>query len=365
MGGLMRDMRHAVKGLARKPLFTALAGLTLAIGIGANTAIFSVVDSVLLNPLPYPESDRLLSVNLTAPGLNLPVIPYSEGMYLLYEEEARTFERMAVYNRDNVNLMVGGEPERVPNARVTEGFFDVLGVRPALGRAFQPGEDRLGAEPLAVLGNGLWRRSFGGDPSVIGRVVEMDGVRRRIVGVMPAGFEFPEGTEMWTPVDIDPANADAGSLSIQRRVTEPPPGTCPLISIITSWPGRPPVPGAVAPPAMSSRTDRAPLGTHRPSASVSPAGSAGTSVLSARRIWRYSVGDSHRQCRSTSARGGGPARMIRSMSSSAPGGSGSAGSNTAPRAMASTLSKRRDSARAIIAGRPPCMCPASTSAVPG
>ena len=214
MGGLMRDMRHAVKGLARKPLFTALAGLTLAIGIGANTAIFSVVDSVLLNPLPYPESDRLLSVNLTAPGLNLPVIPYSEGMYLLYEEEARTFERMAVYNRDNVNLMVGGEPERVPNARVTEGFFDVLGVRPALGRAFQPGEDRIGAEPLAVLGHGLWQRSFGGDPSVIGRVVEMDGVRRRIVGVMPAGFEFPEGTEMWTPVDIDPADADAGSLSM-------------------------------------------------------------------------------------------------------------------------------------------------------
>jgi len=214
MGRMTQDVRHAVKGLARKPFFTVLAGLTLAIGIGANTAIFSVVDSVLLNPLPYPEGDRILSVNHTAPGLNLPVIPYSEAMYLLYAEQGRTFERLAVYNRDNVNLMLGGEPERVPNARVTEGFFEVLGVRPALGRAFQPGEDRVGAEPLAVLGHGLWQRSFGGDPGVIGRVVEMDGVRRRIIGVMPAGFEFPEDTEMWTPVDIDQAEPDAGSFSL-------------------------------------------------------------------------------------------------------------------------------------------------------
>jgi putative ABC transport system permease protein len=214
MGRMTQDVRHAVRGLVRKPFFTALAGLTLAVGIGANTAIFSVVDSVLLNPLPYPESDRILSVNHTAPGLNLPVIPYSESMYLLYAEQGRTLERLAAYNRDNVNLMLGGEPERVSSARVTEGFFEVLGVRPALGRGFQPGEDRAGAEPLAVLGHGVWERSFGGDPGVVGRVVEMDGVQRRVVGVMPEGFDFPEGVELWKPVDIDPLDADAGSFSM-------------------------------------------------------------------------------------------------------------------------------------------------------
>jgi putative ABC transport system permease protein len=213
MGRMTQDVKHAIKGLWRKPFFTALAGLTLAIGIGANTAIYSVVDSVLLDPLPYPESDRLYTVNHTAPGLGVPVLPYSEGMYLMYAEALASLDALAVFQMDNVNLVLGSEPERLSSARVTQRFFDVLGVSPALGRTFVAGEDREGAEPLAVLGYGLWRQTFGGDPSVVGRTVEMDGVMRRVIGVMPEGFRFPQDAEMWTQLEFDPVDADQGSFS--------------------------------------------------------------------------------------------------------------------------------------------------------
>jgi putative ABC transport system permease protein len=210
---MLRDVRAAVKGLARKPFFTALAGLTLAMGIGANTAIFSVVDAVLINPLPYPDSGRLLSVNHTAPGLNLPVVPHSEGMYLHYLKGFKTLSSFAVFDQDNVNLERDGDPQRVPAVRVTQEFFDVMGVHPQLGRDFAAGEDRKGAEPVAILGYGLWQRSFGGDRGVVGRTVDMDGVRRRVVGVMPRGFSFPEKTELWMPMAIDDVNPAVGSLS--------------------------------------------------------------------------------------------------------------------------------------------------------
>jgi predicted permease len=213
MGRMLQDVRHAVKGLARKPFFTALAGVTLAIGIGANTAIYSVVDSVLLNPLPYPDSDRVVTANHTAPGLNVPILPYSEGMYLTYHQAMTTLESMAVFQQDNVNLVLGSEPERLASARVTEDFFDVLGVAPALGRAIGPGDDREGAEPIAVLSNPVWRQTFGADPSVIGRTVEMDGVARTIVGVMPEGFAFPQDVQMWVPLPIDDLDPNHGSFS--------------------------------------------------------------------------------------------------------------------------------------------------------
>ncbi|MCG6957726.1 MAG: ABC transporter permease [Gemmatimonadetes bacterium] len=213
MDGMLREVRAAVKGLARKPFFTALAGITLAIGIGANTAIFSVVDAVLINPLPYPDSGKLLSVNHTAPGLNLPVVPHSEAMYLHYLNGFKTLSSFAIFQQDNVNLEREGDPERISASVVTQEFFDVMGVHPVLGRDFVTGEDRKGAEPVAVLGHGLWERSFGGDRSVIGRTVDMDGVQRRVVGVMPEGFSFPGKTELWIPMAIDQANPSVGSLS--------------------------------------------------------------------------------------------------------------------------------------------------------
>lgn len=214
MDGMLRDVRAAVKGLVRKPFFTALAGITLAVGIGANTAIYSVVDAVLLNPLPFPDSEALVSVNHTAPGINVPILPHSEATYLHYLENFKALSSFAVFSDDNVNLITGDEPQRIQGAVVTQRFFDVLDVPPLLGRAFVEGEDHEGAEPVAVLGYGLWRQTFGGDRGVLGTVVEMDGVQRRIVGVMPEGFAFPNETELWIPRSIDPANAEVGSFGL-------------------------------------------------------------------------------------------------------------------------------------------------------
>jgi predicted permease len=214
MDGMLRDVRGAVKGLARRPFFTALAGVTLAVGIGATTAIYSVVDAVLLNPLPYPDSEALVSVNHTAPGINVPVLPHSEGTYLYYLENFTSLSSFAVFSDDNVNLVTGDEPQRIEGAVVTREFFDVLGVPPLLGRGFVEGEDIEGSEPVAVLGYGLWQQTFGGDRDAVGTVVEMDGVQRRVVGVMPEGFSFPGDAGLWIPRSIDPATADAGSFGL-------------------------------------------------------------------------------------------------------------------------------------------------------
>ncbi|HSG09219.1 MAG TPA: ABC transporter permease [Longimicrobiales bacterium] len=214
MEGMLRDVRSAVKGLARKPFFTALAGITLAVGIGANTAIYSVVDAVLLNPLPYPDSEAVVSVNHTAPGIDVPILPHSEATYLHYLENFKALSSFAVFSEDNINLLTGDEPQRIEGAVVTREFFDVLGVPPFLGRGFVEGDDVTGAEPVAVLGYGLWRQTFGGDRSVLGTVVEMDGVQRRVVGVMPDGFSFPADAGLWVPRSIDPANAETGSFGL-------------------------------------------------------------------------------------------------------------------------------------------------------
>ncbi|MHB1193886.1 MAG: ABC transporter permease [Longimicrobiales bacterium] len=214
MEGMLRDVRAAGKALARKPFFTALAGVTLAVGIGANTAIYSVVDGVLLDPLPYPESGALVSVNHTAPGLGVPLVPHSEGSYLHYLERFRTLSSFAVFDEDNVNILTAGMPEQVGGAVVSHAFFDVLGTAPLLGRGFAVGEDRVGAEPVAVLGYALWQQTFGSDRGVVGRSVEMDGVPRRVVGVMPEGFAFPTAAGVWVPMSIDAVDPDLGSFNV-------------------------------------------------------------------------------------------------------------------------------------------------------
>ncbi len=213
MDRMLHDVRAAWKGLARRPFFTALAAVTLAVGIGANTAIFSVVDAVLINPLPYPHSDRLVSANLTAPGMQISVVGLSEAMYLRYLKESKTLSAFAVYKQGPMNLERTGNPERVAAAEVTREFFDVMGVHPFLGRGFAVGEDRKGAEPVAVLGYGLWQTAFGGDPSVVGRTVDLNGVQRLVVGVMPRGFSYPRRTSLWLPLPVDAQDPPVSSLS--------------------------------------------------------------------------------------------------------------------------------------------------------
>ena len=214
MDGTVRDLRTAARALRRKPGFTAIAALTLAIGIGANTAIFSVVDGVLINPLPFPGADRIVSYNHEAPGLgvNVPVIPHSQAMYVHYLETARQLDAFAVFQNTDVNLITDGEPQQLSSLDVTVQFFDVIGVQPFLGRGFVEGEDRPGADPVAVLSYSLWEQNFGSDRSVLGRSVEMDGVRRTIVGVMPPDAAV-WSEELFVPMTID-AEPDAGSLGL-------------------------------------------------------------------------------------------------------------------------------------------------------
>ena len=215
MDAMWRDVRTARNSLMRRPAFALLAGLTLAVGIGANTAIFSVVDGVLINPLPYPESHRLLSYNHEAPGLgvNVPVIPHSQQMYLHYLENARALEAFAVFSNDDFNLITDQDPRQVSGVQVTSQFFQALGLEALLGRTFADGEDRPGAERIVVLGHSLWREAFGEDREVIGRLVELDGVQRRVVGVMPAGTAFDD-EEVWVPMLVDAEAPDGGSLGL-------------------------------------------------------------------------------------------------------------------------------------------------------
>ena len=198
--------------LARNPGFAAVTVLTLGIGIGANTAIFSVVNGVLLRSLPYPDPDELVGLWHTAPGIDIPQFEQSDGSYLFYREENRTLEQMGIFGSASVNLTGTEEPERVTAAFVTASLFSTLGVVPELGRSFVEADNAPGAEALALLGHGLWMRRFGGDPDVLDRTVLVDGEARRVVGIMPSGFTLPmSDSELWVPLEIDPAEATTGS----------------------------------------------------------------------------------------------------------------------------------------------------------
>ncbi len=215
MPRLARDLRHTIRSLWRSRLFTAITVLTLAVAIGANSAIFSVVSGVLLRPLPYPESSRLVLVGHTAPLAGFPEVPQSTGTYVLYRDESTTLENLGMYWDGSVNLSGEDEPERLMAAGLTTTMFDVLRTQPALGRPFLEEETLPDAEPVAILSHGLWLRRFGGDPAVLDRTLIVNGTSRRIVGVMPAGFDLPDepGIEIWQPFELDPESLTTGNFS--------------------------------------------------------------------------------------------------------------------------------------------------------
>lgn len=214
MTRLLADLRLAVRSLRRAPMFTAVSVLTLALGIGANAAIFSVVNSVLIKPLPYPESERIVTVLFEAPGLGLPMIPFSEGVYLFVRDNQHAYEAVGMYNTERVNLVGDGDPEQVDGARITPSVLDVLRVIPALGRPFGPQDAVPGADPVAMLSHDLWNRRYGAEPGIVGSTLELDGVMRRVVGIMPADFSwFDENPAVWRPFVIDPADAPVSSFS--------------------------------------------------------------------------------------------------------------------------------------------------------
>ena len=200
---LGQDLRYAVRALRKNLASTAVALLTLAIGIAANTVIFTVVHAVLLAPLPYREPDRLAILFGSARGGNRIMMSAPDAADL--HDQSALFEDIAVAGYSSADLAGSGEPERVIGGRITANLFSVLGIKPVLGRGFEPLDDRAGAPPVVILSHTLWQRRFGGDPATIGRAAALGKQSRIIVGVMPAGFHFPnEKTEFWYPMGADP-----------------------------------------------------------------------------------------------------------------------------------------------------------------
>lgn len=220
MGTVWQDVRFAVRMLARNPGLTAIAVLALALGVGANTAIFSVVNSVLLRPLPYKNAAQLVSMysqntsNAEANLTDKPPLSYPD--FKDYKEQAQTLQYVAAYSQSGTSLTSGGdEPERVLGADVSAELFPMLGVEPLIGRVFTPEEDKAGAPPVVVLGYGLWQRRFGGDKTIIGREIKFGARSITVIGVMPPGFKFPvqaERADFFDPFTAVTARASAASL---------------------------------------------------------------------------------------------------------------------------------------------------------
>ncbi len=202
---LFQDFRFGFRMLRKNPGFTLAAALALALGIGANTAIFSVLHAILLRSLPYPEPSRLVLVmERAASGGRNSVSPAN---FLDWREQARSFQAISAYAPAGVTLTGHAEPERIPALRASAGFLDVLGSRPALGRAFTTGEDRPGAEGVALLSYAMWERRFARDPNVIGRTLRLDGKSHTVIGVLPASFYFYQEFDILVPLALDAAAA--------------------------------------------------------------------------------------------------------------------------------------------------------------
>ena len=209
---LPSQLRLLWRRAAANPGRTLVSLLTLAVAIGANVAIFAVVNAVLRRPLPFPDSERLVLLRHVAPQLGpLNDLATSDALHFLYAEQSRTLEGVAGFSDVAVSFTDRDNPQRVPAASITASFFDVLRTPPRLGRPFTAEEDRRGAAPVVVLGDGLWRSRFGADPGVVGRLVEIDRESVEVVGVMRPGFAFPRPeTELWRPMGLDPENVRLG-----------------------------------------------------------------------------------------------------------------------------------------------------------
>jgi putative ABC transport system permease protein len=198
---LMLDIRYGARMLRKSPGFTAVTVVTLALGIGANTAIFSVVDSVLLRPLPYKDPGRLFVVWEKPPKSTRNVV--SAANFLDWREQNRVFENLVGTSNASFNLAGKDSPERVDGMRVSHDFFAMLGISPVLGRAFTPEDDRAGAPRAVILSHGLWQRRFASDPGVAGRSISVDGQPTTVVGILPERFGFFGAPEMWMPLALD------------------------------------------------------------------------------------------------------------------------------------------------------------------
>src|SRR5215475_7305559 len=201
MQTLWQDLRFGARMLLKAPDFTLIAVITLALGIGANTAVFSVVNAALLKPLPYGQPDWLVWVTGFYPH-NLGETTLSPD-YLEWRKQSEVFEHLAAYQIGSLNLTGSGEPERLTAVEATANLFPALGVAPSAGRVFTAEEDRPGGDLVVVLSHGLWQRRFGADPKIVGRMLALEGEQRRVIGVMPPNFQFQDEADVWTPLAMN------------------------------------------------------------------------------------------------------------------------------------------------------------------
>ena len=205
--GLRQDVRFAVRGLGRAPWFTAIVVLTLGLALGANTVVFSVINGTLLAPLPYPDAPRLVAIWNDMPAMDWYERQVGRWVYDELEltvADGSPFEAITATKHERVNLVTDGVPVAAQSLRATAGFFDVFGAQPEMGRAFEPFEDRPGDDRVAVLSHGIWQRAFGGDPNILGRIIDANGIRRVVIGVMGPDFVPPRGNaELIFPLAID------------------------------------------------------------------------------------------------------------------------------------------------------------------
>ena len=217
MESFKNELKQVLRRLGRAPMFTAITLITLAAGVGANTVVFSVLEGVLLKPLPYPKPDELIGVWLSAPGIQLKEFELSPSDYFIFREQNRTLQDIGLYAGDSVSVTGIAEPEQVRGLRVTDGTLPLLGISPMLGRTFTKQDDSPGAPETMMLTYGYWRRKFGGDSSVIGRNIIVDGKSRQIIGVLPQRFHFldQEDPAVITPFQFDRNKTHLGNFSYE------------------------------------------------------------------------------------------------------------------------------------------------------
>lgn len=197
MNTLFKDIRYGVRSLLKHPGFTAIVVVTLAVGIGASSAIFSVVNTVLLRPLPYVRAERIVAIQeLTQDGKRVQVTPAN---FLDWRAQNTVFEQLAAILTRPANLALADQAERIDLAMTSANFFSVFGTEPERGRLFIPSDEQAGHVPIVVVSHGLWQRRFGGDASLVGKPITLDGVSYTVVGIAPAGFQYPDKTDVWVP----------------------------------------------------------------------------------------------------------------------------------------------------------------------
>jgi predicted permease len=222
---LIHDIRHGVRTLVRNPGFTLLVALALALGIGANTVVFSVLNAVLFEPLPYPDPDKIVSMNMRFTGIGIPDDRNATSPPELIDVRrfSAAYSDISAFAPTSFNIRVAGLPERIVGATVSAGFFRVLGIDAQLGRTFAPEEEQAGRETVVVLGHALWQRRFGSDPEIIGRSLNLNGRSYTVVGIAPRGFEYPGQAEIWTPIvftdaQLSPNSRGSHFLSVLARI---------------------------------------------------------------------------------------------------------------------------------------------------